>query len=118
MKMKAIVWGVVLCGSFISSATLFAGSGPTYCHDESTNPRGENQCDTDMDCDGERYCSSLWCQGTSRSPDPGPKGPTYCHDESNNPGGPNHCRTDMDCDGARTCGSDGVCQGDAGHADY
>lgn len=94
-----------------------AGSGPTYCWNEATNPLGPNKCSTNEQCDGARTCSQAnFCQGTARTPNPGPKGPTYCWNEANNPDGPNKCSNNGQCDGARTCSQFGYCQGESGHA--
>ena len=94
-----------------------AGSGPSYCWNEARNQRGPNRCTNNNECDGARTCSSAgWCQGTARTPNPGPKGPTYCWDEARNRRGQNRCTNDRECDGARTCDPRGWCQGNAGHA--
>lgn len=84
----------------LAPAIARAGSSPTYCHNEATNPGGPSRCGSqatgitqsiplDVLCDGARTCSkAFFCQGTARQPNPGPVGtPTYCHDELNQPRG-------------------------------
>ena len=121
----------------LAPAIARAGSSPTYCHNEATNPGGPSRCGSqatgitqsiplDVLCDGARTCSkAFFCQGTARQPNPGPVGtPTYCHDKSTNLEGPTRCsgpNVNLACDGERTCsqsrpGEGGVCTGNSGHA--
>jgi len=118
---KGLKWfvgaGLMVMLMGVMPTVALAGSGPSYCHDEAKNAKGSNKCSTNTDCDGARTCSQFgWCQGTARTPNPGPKGVTYCHDEAKNAKGPNRCSGPADCDGARTCSQFGWCQGTAGHA--
>lgn len=59
-----------LLAAFLAVGTIgaaSAGDNPSYCHDESQNTRGSNQCSSNADCDGLRTCSGAgWCQGTNR----------------------------------------------------
>ncbi|MDO9018311.1 MAG: hypothetical protein Q8S73_12195 [Deltaproteobacteria bacterium] len=119
--MRGVInWKSVLFAGLVSLALMpaaaQAGSGPSFCWDEARNPGGANRCTNSQQCDGARTCSAAgWCQGTARTPNPGPKGPNYCWDEARNPGGANRCTNSQQCDGARTCSAAGWCQGTAGH---
>ena len=58
--------GASLMALFLGMAPAWAGSGPTYCHDEAKNAGGSNRCKTAADCDGARTCSPAgWCQGNA-----------------------------------------------------
>jgi hypothetical protein len=53
--------------TFASYASSQGKKDSNYHHDESKNPGGPNRCQSDMDCDGNRTCSSSnWCQGEAR----------------------------------------------------
>ena len=71
----------------LAPAIARAGSSPTYCHNEATNPGGPSRCGSqatgitqsiplDVLCDGARTCSkAFFCQGRPGSPIRGPLAP-------------------------------------------